>query len=59
MRAAHDYVMAIISFIATLVLTLIAELLNFSRETTYIVFSVGTAITLTVVEPTNGFGVMA
>jgi hypothetical protein len=47
MKLAREYVMAIISFIATLALTLVAELLKFSHETTYIVFALGATITLT------------
>lgn len=47
MKLAREYVMAVISFIATLILTLGAELLNFGRETSYLIFAIGTTITLT------------
>lgn len=47
MKLAREYVMAILSFIVTLVLTIIAELLSLGREISYLTFATGTVVTLT------------
>lgn len=48
MKLAREHLLAVISFVATLVLTLIAEVINLSKDTTYLTFAIGTTITLTV-----------
>ena len=49
MEAIKNYTMALVSFVATLVLTLVAEfVLKLSPEGTYLTFVVGTSITLAI-----------
>lgn len=47
MKLAREYMMAIISFAATLLLILAAELLNLGRDISYLTFAFGTLLTLT------------
>lgn len=46
MKLTRDYMMATISFAATLLLTLTAELLNLGQDISYLIFAIGTMLTL-------------
>lgn len=47
MKLAREHMLAIISFIATIILTLIASVTNLDNDTTYTIFAVGATVSLT------------